>query len=625
MRADRQEQELKFTRRALLLSGAGALGFTVLGARLYALQVLDSERYRLLSEDNQFNFQLTPPSRGRVLDRFGVAIADNRDSYRILLTPEGTGDIDESLNLLTQHMTISEGRRELIHRRARQNRSFQPITVANDLDWQTFSTVNLYAPDIPGITPDVEEVRNYPYGEAFAHVVGYVQTPNENDIANDHPDAERLLRQPGFRVGKNGVEIAREHDLRGAAGALKTEVDAAGRIIREIPDQSVDPTQGMDVVLTLDADIQRFASERLGDESASAVVMDVNSGELIALVSNPSFDPNLFVRGISSNDYAAYRDNDRRPLYHKSIQGTYPPGSTFKAVVAAAALEHGVMEPGETVRCTGSTRLGNRDFHCWRREGHGRVDLHEAVKTSCDIYFYEVAERLGIDRINEMATRFGIGEEFDIGVAGVARGLNPSPAWLMANRNQPWTTGRTYNTGIGQGFTLASPLQLAVMTARVASGRAVQPTLFRNAMTPPAQHMGVGDETMARVREGLRAVVHEPGGTSFSLGGLGIEGVEMAGKTGTAQVYSITAEEREQGVREQEDLPWRLRDHGLFMCYAPADNPKYACVVVVEHGGGSSAATRPARDILRRTVARDPSSRPGVFASLSPPTSRGGI
>jgi penicillin-binding protein 2 len=623
MRADRQEQELQFTRRAILMAGGGALVFAGLSARLYSLQVLEAERYRLLSDDNQFNFRMLPPSRGRVLDRFGLPIADNRDSYRVLLVPEQAGDVEAALDQLEAHLPISPNERERILRAVRRGPGFRAVTVADDLDWETFAAINMHAPDLAGITPDVGEVRAYPYGPSFAHVLGYVQSPNEDDIANDDPDAERLLRHPGFRVGKTGVEIAREHELRGASGALKVEVDHRGRVIRELPEQSVTPRQGQDVVMSLDADIQRYALERLGDESASAVVIDVESGELISMVSTPSFDPNLFVGGISSVNYSALRDNDHNPLFHKAIQGTYPPGSTFKAVVAAAALEHGIVEPGETVNCTGSVELGNREFHCWRRRGHGVVDLRQAVKSSCDIYFYEIAERLGIDRIHEMGRRFGLGEQFDLGIAGVARGIMPSPQWKRARRDEGWSTGDTYNTGIGQGFTLASPLQLAVMTARVASGRAVVPTLFRNAMAPPAQHMGLSDEAMDRVRDGLRAVVEEPGGTSYSLQGLGIEGVEMAGKTGTAQVYSISAEEREAGVREQEDLPWRLRDHGLFVCYAPADNPKYATVVVVEHGGGSSAATRPARDILRRVVARDPSSRPGVFADL-PTNTQGG-
>ena len=616
MRADRQEQELKFTRRALLMGAGGGLAFLGLGARLYTLQVLEAERYALLSDDNQFNFRLLPPSRGRVLDRFGVAVATNRDSYRVLLIPEQAGNVDAALDQLARYMPISDRERDRVQRRVQSGRRFNAITVKDDLDWQTFASINLHAPDLQGITPDIGEVRAYPYGPSFAHVLGYVQTPNQDDIDNDNPDAERLLRHPGFRVGKTGVEIAREHDLRGSAGALKEEVDHRGRVIRQLPDQSTEPVQGRDVVMTLDTDIQRFAAERLGAESASAVVIDVQTGELIALVSTPSFDPNLFVGGISSVNYSALRENDHNPLYNKAIQGTYPPGSTFKSIVAAAGLEYGVIEPSETVRCTGSIHLGNRDFNCWRRNGHGVVDMRQAIKSSCDIYFYQLAERIGIERLETMARRFGIGEQFDLGIAGVARGIMPSPQWKRARRNEGWSTGDTYNTGIGQGFTLASPLQLAVLTARIASGREVVPTLFRNAMNPPAPHMGLNEEGIALVRDGMRAVVEEPGGTASYLGGIGIDGVEMAGKTGTAQVYSISREERETGVRDQEDLPWRLRDHGLFGCYAPVANPKYAVVVVVEHGGGSSAATRRARDILHRVVARDPSSRAGVFADL---------
>lgn len=616
MRADRQEQDLKFTRRALLMAGAGGLAFLGLGARLYSLQVLETERYRLMSEDNQFNFNLLPPSRGRVLDRFGVAVADNRDSYRVLLVPEQAGDVASALDRLQPFLPLSDRERERILRTARNQRSFHAITVADDLDWHTFASINLNAPDLAGVTPDVGEVRSYTYGPSFAHVIGYVQPPNDDDIANNPRDAERLLLHPGFRVGKTGVEIARETDLRGQAGALKTEVNARGRVIRELPEQSTQPMPGQDVVLTLDADIQRYAHERLGSESASAVVMDVNTGELIAMVSTPSYDPNLFVGGISTANYAALRENDHNPLFHKAIQGTYPPGSTFKAVVSAAAIEHEVIQPDETMRCTGSVRLGDREFNCWRRNGHGVVDMHRAMQTSCDIYFYEIAERVGIDRLYEMATRMGVGAQFDIGIAGVRRGNMPNPAWKRARYNQGWSTGDTYNAGIGQGFVTASPLQLAVMISRVASGRAVTPSLYRNAMMPPAPHLGLRDETLAQVRDGLRAVVEEVGGTAHYLSPLGIEGVEMAGKTGTAQVYSITAAEREAGVRSQEDLPWRLRDHGLFVCFAPFAQPKYAVAVVVEHGGGSSAATRPARDILRRVVARDPASRAGVFADL---------
>lgn len=618
MRADRQEQELKFTRRALLLSAGGALAFLGLGARLYSVQVLETERYSLLSDDNQFNFALVPPSRGQILDRFGIALAENRDNFRVLMMPDRQGGLDSALDDLSRFMPVTEAQRARARRNARRARANDAVVIANDLDWSAFATINLHAAEMPGIRPDVGEVRSYPYAGAFAHVIGYVQTPNTEDVANESRSDRDLLLSPGFRIGKTGIEVSREQDLRGTAGALKQEVDASNRVIREIPEQSVPPQSGRDIVLTLDTDIQRFAHERLGEESAAAIVIDVNTGELIALASTPSFDPNLFVGGISTADYQALQQNDHNPLYHKCVQGTYPPGSTFKSIVAAAALEDGLIDPDERIDCTGSVRLGDRDFHCWRPRGHGPVNMHEAMKTSCDVYFYEVAQRVGITRMEQLARHFGLGEEFRIGIAGIADGNVPSPQWLRARHNLPWTMGHTYNTGIGQGYLTASPLQLAVKTARIASGRLVTPSLFRNAMAAPPPRIEISDETMDIVRWGMHGVVHEPDGTSFALGGLGIEGVDMAGKTGTAQVYSISREEREQGVREQEDLPWRLRDHGLFVCYAPYDNPKYACVVVVEHGGGSTAAKFPARDILARVVARDPSSRPGVFADLGP-------
>lgn len=624
MRADRQEQDLKFTRRALLMSAGGALAFAGLGARLYSLQVLQTEQYRLESEDNQFNFNLVPPSRGRILDRFGVAVAENRDSYRVLLVPEQTPDINATLDQLTQILPISDGRRRRILRDVANNPSNLPVSVANDLDWQSFSRFTIYAPDIPGVTPGVAEVRSYPYGESYAHVVGYVRAADQEDLANNPEEAHDLLRYPGFEIGEEGVELARENVLRGSAGSLKVEVNSLNRVVRELPDQSIAPISGGDVVLSLDTDIQTFAHERLGDETGAVVAMDVRTGELLALVSNPAIDSNEYIARISDEQYREYLADPRNPFRFKAVQDTYPPGSTFKAIVAAAALEHNLVRPDETVNCTGSVRLGNRDFHCWRPRGHGIMNMHEAIKTSCDVYFYEIAERLGITRIEEMARRFGVGELFDLGIANVNAGLMPNPRWLLnQDPPQPWTTGHTYNTGIGQGAVLASPLQVCVLAARMASGRAVVPTLFRNAMAPPAPHIGLRDDVLERVRFALRGVVHEPGGTSYSLGGLGIEGVEMAGKTGSSQVFSISAEEREAGVREQEDLPWRLRDHGLFMCYAPADDPKYAVTVFVEHGGGSTSAKYPARDILRRVVARDPSSRPGVFAAVDPDAGRG--
>lgn len=609
MRIDKQEQETIFTRRALLLGGSGAAVFLALGARLYTLQVLESERYRTLSEDNQFNFLLTPPSRGRILDRFGTVIADNRDSYRVLLVPEQAGDLEAAIDRLGEVVPMTPGARTRILEAARRAPSFRAVTAFEDLDWETFAAVNLNAPDLAGVIPDVAEVRRYPSGPAFGHLIGYVQ-PASEEVAGNDP----LLRHPGFRIGRAGVEIARDMDLRGSAGSLKVEVNAHGRVIRELPEQSVQPVPGEDIRMTVDASVQNFAYERLAGESAAAVAMDVRTGDVLALCSAPGFDPNLFVTGISTANFQALQNNERRPLFNKALQGTYPPASTFKAVVALAGLEAGVIRPTERVTCRGSIRLGDRDFHCWRRGGHGAVNMRDAVKTSCDVYFYELAQRLGIGRIHDMALRFGLGPAPDLGVPGVRDGLIPNEQWKRARFGQPWTTGETLISAIGQGFVLASPLQMAIMTARIASGMQVSPRLYADRGDPSPPPLGIAEGHLALIRDALHAVVHEPGGTShYSLGGLGVDGVEMAGKTGSSQVYSITAAERAAGVRSQDDLPWRLRDHGMFVCYAPHDVPRYAVATVVEHGGGGSrAAARPARDILRFIIERDP-SRAGPF------------
>jgi penicillin-binding protein 2 len=613
MKSDRQEQQLRFTRRALMMGAGGAVTFMALGARLHQLQVIETERYRLLSEDNQFNFLLTPPSRGRILDRFGVPVAENRDSYRVVMIPEQAGDAEAALDRLGRIISITPEQRERILANVRRSVSFRPVTIRDDLDWRSFAAINLHTPELPGIIPEVVEVRDYPSAASFAHILGYVQPAPENVAGNDP-----LLRHPGFRIGRTGAEAAREDTLRGERGSLKVEVNAFGRVIRELPDQSVPATPGQDVQLTIDAEVQRFAHERLEGESAAAVAMDVENGDLLALVSTPGFDPNLFVTGISHADFNALNQNEYRPLYNKALQGTYPPASTFKAVVALAALEAGVVRPEERFTCRGSIPFGDRDFHCWRREGHGRVNLRDAVITSCDVYFYEIAQRLGIDRIAEAARRFGLGSAPDIGLSGVSAGIVPDPQWKLSTYGRPWAGGETLITAIGQGAMLTSPLQMALMTARLASGRTVSPRLYRDQPIDHGEPLAVNAANLDLVRDGLRAVVHEPAGTSYySLGGLGVPGIEMAGKTGTAQVYSITRAEREAGVRTQDELPWRLRDHGMFVCYAPADRPRYAVATVVEHGGGGSrAAARPARDILRLLIERDPASA-GPFVAMN--------
>ncbi len=618
MRRDKQEAQSQFNRRTFMLGAGGVAVFTGIATQLYNLQILNEDQYRVLSDNNQFSFRIQLPTRGRILDRFGETVAENRDSYRIYIIREQAGDPVIALNRLAEFMPIGEARGERVLRELARTPRFQPVTVAEGVDWETFSRVNLHLPELPGVMPDVGEVRTYPMPAAFAHVAGYVQSAPP-EIAGDDP----LLRHPAFRVGRTGVEIARDEELRGTAGSLKVEVNAFGRVIRELPDQSRPAEPGRDITLTIDAAIQRYATERLGSESASAVALDVRTGEIIALASTPSFDPNLFVLGIPSREFRELNDNPYRPLFNKAVNGLYAPASTVKGMISLAALRHGVMRPGERVSCRGSVRLGDRTFHCWRREGHGAVNMHDAIKVSCDTYFYEVASRLGIERIRETALELGMGQLFDIGIPMLSQagGLFPSPQWKRARTGQGWSMGDTYNVGIGQGAVLSSPLQLAVMTARMATGRAVEPTLYARAQVPEFARLDYDAAHIEAVHNAHVGVVHEPGGTSYwSLGGLGVEGVRMAGKTGTSQVYSISAEERARGVRSQDDLPWRLRNHGLFICYAPAEEPRYAVALVVEHGGGGArSAAQPARDILREIVLRDPAGRSGLIAARHAP------
>ena len=611
MRRDKQEAQAQFNRRALLLGGVGALAFGALGSRLYSLQILEQERFRLAAANNQFNYRLQPPTRGRLLDRFGDAIAENRDSYRLLIVPEQAGDPRAALERLSAYMPLSPERIERLVRQIGRSPRFKPVTIAEDLDWETFTRINLQLPELPGITPDLGEVRTYPHGPLTAHVTGYVQAASPSQAEGD-----RLLLHPGFRVGRTGVEASLEGRLRGSAGQMKVEVNAFGRVLRELPEESNPAKAGEDVQLTIDVRAQRTALQALGGQAASAVALDMDTGEILALVSSPSFDPNPFVLGIGQQAFNALNTNPYRPLFNKATTGIYAPASTIKGMVALAALEQGVTDPSERILCTGSVELGDRVFHCWERRGHGGVNMHDAIKRSCDTYFYEVARRLGIDNFSEMARRCGLGELYDIGMSlpQSADGLVPSPAWKRAFRGAGWTTGDTYNVGIGQGFLLASPLQLAVMTARVATGRQITPTLLPRTVPPQFETLGVDARHLELIHQAMRAVVHEPGGTAYWVldGGqaLGPGGPEMCGKTGTAQVYSISAEERARGVRDQEDLPWRLRNHGLFVGYGPVERPRYAVAVVVEHGGGGSmAAARPARDILRDLIRRDPASR----------------
>ena len=598
-----------FSRRAAILGGAQLLVFGGLASRMYYLQVLKSSEYQMLAEENRVNMRLLAPLRGEIVDRFGAVLASNRQNYRVLLIPEQTPDIEATLAKLDRIVELSETQQKRILRDARRSAAFLPITVAENLSWEQFAQANIHEPDLPGIQPDVGETRHYPHGTSLAHVVGYVAPVSENDLDDDDP----LLKLPGFRIGKSGLERRLDRALRGSAGASHVEVNAFGRVIREL---SKDPgTPGAKVELTLDMAVQEYATQRLDGEAASAVVMDIHSGDVIACVSTPAYDPNDFNIGLSHDKWQSLIENPFKPLINKTIAGQYPPGSTFKMVVAAAAMESGLVDPEQNVYCSGKITLGNHDFHCWKREGHGNVDMRHAIMHSCDIYFYETAKRIGIDRIEAMAHKFGLGETFGFEVPGEKPGLVPSRGWKRATTGSPWQQGETLIAGIGQGYLLATPLQLAVMTARLANGgKAVKPHLVRSVggemlHQEPVDSIGVSDRALALAKDGMDMVSNNPRGTAFRSR-IREAGMELAGKTGTAQVRRISRAERETGVLSNEEIEWRRRDHALFVAFAPVDNPRYSISVVIEHGGSGSRAAAPvARDIMKLVLERDPTNR----------------
>jgi penicillin-binding protein 2 len=591
-----------FTRRALVLGGGQLALFGLLGHRLWRMQAEEGERYATLAEENRVSARLIPPPRGRVLDRTGLVVAANQLNWRALLVAEQTQDVAATLETFSRIVPLGEQERARIEREVRRRRRFVPVTVRDFLSWEDMARIEVNAPDLPGILIDVGTTRHYPEAEHLAHLVGYVAPPAERDM-----DGDPLLELPGIRVGRSGIERHHEMPLRGRAGAVQLEVNVVGRVIRELDRREGAP--GQDVQLSVDAGLQRALRGRIG-EGTSVVVMDARNGELLAMTSQPSFDPNVFNSGVSAAQWREWTRNRATPLINKATNGLYAPGSTFKMMVGLAALEARGVTPAERVFCPGHTDLGDTRFHCWNRHGHGNMDMRAALKQSCDVYFYEMARRTGINRIAAMAQRFGLGVDLDIELPGTRRGLVPTREWRQA-QGKPWNLGDTLVHGIGQGFYQLTPLALATMTARLASGRAVQPHLTHSIGGRPQRGtqagdwpgLGIAERDLRLMREGMWAVVNEEGGTARASRLPAALGA-MAGKTGSVQVRRVTREQRERGYRA-ENQPREWRPHALFVGFAPHDDPLYAVSVVVEHGvSGSGAAAPLARDALVETFNR---------------------
>lgn len=598
-----------FTRRALLLMAgqAGILG--VLGRRLYQLQVVDGAPLHALAERNRTSKRLLAPARGLVHDRFGVAVADNKVSWRALLMPEETTDIPAVIGHFSTIVTLDDRDRARIEHDLKHMHKYVPVTLREFLSWEEMARIGLEAPSLPGVLVDTGSTRLYPSGGLAAHIVGYVAPPNEDDVA-----ADTALSLPGMRVGRAGIEQTQEAVLRGQPGSVEMEVNASGRVIGEIDRQ--EGQQGGDVRLTLDIGLQQQVLDRIGDRVASSVVMDCRNGEILAMVSTPSFDPSLFDSGVSRAQWAEWQNDPRTPLVDKAVSGLYPPGSTFKPAVAMAALKSGLVNAHDTVRCPGYYDMGGVRFHCWSKYGHGNVDMRAALKFSCDVYFYEIARRIGMERIRDAGNAMGLGVKPGVELPHARAGLIPTPEWRRRHGFH-WNGGDTVNAGIGQGFVQVTPLELATYVSRIASGRDVQPHLLRatnEALSPlaaldAAPALDIPPEDLDVIRGGMFDVVNAPRGTAPKAR-LDLPGVQMAGKTGSAQVRRVSRWLRESGHFNSMSLPWEERPHALFICFAPFDDPRYAVSVVIEHGNaGADEAAPLARQIMTDTLLRDPSNR----------------
>lgn len=604
--------EKTFTRRGLFIGGVQIAVLCILGWRLAWLQIAQGKRYKMLSDKNRINIKILPPLRGEVVDRFGVPLAVNNRNYRVVIVPEQVKDIEESLRLLQKHIVVDKRDIERVLKAAKRSVKFIPLMVRDDLTWEDVAKIEVNLPELPGLSIDTGDVRYYPYRDATAHIVGYVRAVSPEDIKKND---EAVFKVPGFQVGKTGVERERDKRLRGKEGATEVEVNVVGREVRTL--NRKEPKYGDRIALSIDAELQRFTLETLrAHKSASAVIMDAYTGAIYAMASHPSFDPNMFVRGLSQEAWQTLMDDQGRPQTNKTIASPYPPGSTFKMITALAGLKAGVINKSTRVYCPGHYEYGADRFHCWKKVGHGKMDLTMALAQSCDVYFYKMATEVGIDAIAAMGREFGLGDQLYDDLPESVKGLMPDIAWKRNVLKKPWYPGETIISSIGQGSVETTPLQLAVMTARLVNGGfAVSPHLYMDDIMPSINieqtlhKIDVSQEHLNLVRKGMDMAVNHKKGTAFAS--RAEDDYQFGGKTGTAQVQRITREQRRLGVKN-EDLPWKSRHHALFVGYAPLTKPRYVCSVVVEHGvGGSSAAAPLAKTLMMKVQQRDPAHSKG--------------
>ena len=582
----------------MLLGSAKAVLFSVLGVRIWWLQIKENKKYYDLAEGNRVDVRFLLPSRGRILTEDFIPVANVIPKFEIVLIPYRVKKLEPTLEKLSKITEIAE---EKIKELKELNRhlyryAFVPIKTITDWDEAMLISQQLYS--LFGIDMHVISERIYPHAHEFCHITGYIGSVNKQDQAKD---PSSILRIPGMKIGKQGVEKQNDLVLRGKAGALRMEVNHLGRVQKEISRKS--PVSGTDLHLTINSELQKNAIENLKDQSGATVILNVKNGAVLAMASSPTYDPNLFINGISYKDWNILRNNERTPMNNKAIIGQYPPGSTFKMITLLAGLETGLITPEEKIYCGGHYTLGTSKFHCWKRGGHGHVNAKESLKYSCDVYFYELSQRVGIEKIAEVARRYGLDRTTDIELPYEKSGLIPDPAWKQKRFGKSWLKGDSIISSIGQGSVLTTPLQLAVMTARLATDNLVVPSIIQKDVMPQFKPMpDTNKEYTDIIRQGMFDVVNLSGGTAPS-GKIQKEYGFSAGKTGTAQVRRISVRERKRGVLKNEQLAWKYRDHALYVGFAPFDNPLYAVATIVEHGGSGSKVAAPiATKTLRKTL-----------------------
>lgn len=594
--AKKNKQDKMFSRRVFVLVGLKLSLLATLVARLYYLQIVKSSEYKTFSDSNRIKLFLIPPLRGKLLDRNGLLLAGNQNYYRALLDPESSGNKVQTMDFLANVLKLDKDARTSLIEKVKAHKSMRPLTVYEHLTWEQVASVEVNAPDLPGVSIDVGHVREFPTREISSHVLGYMGPVSEQELKQNP-----LLNHPDFKIGRDGVERALEKSLRGTAGVKKMEVNAHGLVVRELGREKSLP--GADVKLTLDRRMQEFIGKRLEGLSGCCVLLSIETGEILGLVSTPGFDPHEFTYGVSRTYWKKLMDDVKKPLINKALSNQYPPGSTFKLVVSLAALKEGV-DPTQKIFCPGYMDLGRTRFRCWKEGGHGWMDMPRAIMHSCNTFFYHTSKRLGLEPIENMARYFGLGKETGLMLSAEKPGLVPSEKWKKKKYKDEWHPGDTLNVGIGQGYVLATPVQLALLSARIAGGKMVLPTLVGNDNGDIGPHLTEGfrplDIPTAHldlVRGGMISVVNEPGGTAY---GSRIQDplYSMAGKTGTSQVISKKGLESVEHSMTPEELEL-TKNHALFVGFGPIAAPKYAISVIIEHGGGGSKAAAPvAKDVM---------------------------